>query len=72
MTGVTTTFEIGRIAEIDKDNATHGTRARQWLCIAAMSSDRKKADIEVFDSKADAELRAADVLGTGVAGPQYN
>ena len=60
-----TTFEVGRVAEIDKDNATHSTHVGQFLCVTSVSSDKKKADVEIFDSEADALAKAADVLGTG-------
>ena len=50
---------------IDKDNSTHSTSVGQFLCVTSASSDKKKADVEIFDSEADARAKAADVMGTG-------
>ena len=52
-------FQLGKLVEIDKDNATHGTRVGQFLVVLGVSPDKLKADFAVFDTKEDAEAAGA-------------
>ena len=61
-------FKLGALCRTDKTHVTFNTVPDQWIVIVKVTADKKKADIEVFESEGDAQLRAAEVIGAGAGG----